>query len=53
LLVFSSEQEAAAAADAVMSEYERHSRAARAFAEEHLDSDRVLGRLLERVGGTA
>jgi hypothetical protein len=53
LLVFTDGQDAAAAADAVTSEYERHSRAARALAEEHLDSGRVLGRLLERVGGAA
>jgi hypothetical protein len=53
LLVFTDERDAAAAADAVLDDYERHSRAARELAEEHLDSNRVLERLLERVGGTA
>lgn len=32
-------------------DYPRHCRAARAFAEEHLDSRRVLGRVLEEVLG--
>jgi hypothetical protein len=31
-------------------DYERHSDAARAFAEAYLDSDRVLVRLLEEAG---
>ncbi len=50
LLGFGNDDEAAAAADAVASDYARHRRAARRIAEEHLDSDRVLGRLLEDVG---
>jgi hypothetical protein len=49
LLTFTDEDEAVAAADAVLSEYGHHRRAAREFAEEHLDSDRVLGRLLQAV----
>jgi glycosyltransferase involved in cell wall biosynthesis len=49
LLTFTTPEEAAAAIDAVEREYERHSDAARAIAEEHFDSDRVLGRLLEEV----
>ena len=49
LLTFAGEDEAVAAADAIVSDYPRHRRAARGFAEEHLDSDRVLGRLLEAV----
>ena len=49
LLTFAGEDEAVAAADAILSDYPRHRRAARGFAEEHLDSDRVLGRLLEAV----
>lgn len=36
-------------AEEIAAEWEEHSRAARAFAEEHLDSDRVLGRVLELV----
>lgn len=34
-------------------DYARHSRAARAIAEDFFDSDKVLGRFLERVGGTS
>ena len=49
LLTFAGEDEAVAAADAILSDYPRHRRAARRFAEEHLDSDRVLGRLLDEV----
>jgi hypothetical protein len=33
-----------------MDDPERHAKAARAVAEEYLDSDAVLGRLLEIVG---
>jgi hypothetical protein len=39
-----------AGARSIAEDYEGHARAARRFAEEHLDSDRVLGRLLEQVG---
>jgi hypothetical protein len=39
--------------EAIRSRYDRHSAAARRLAEEHLDSDTVLARLLERVGGAA
>ena len=49
LLAYSNSIEAGAALEAVTRDYERHRRAARALAEEHLDSDRVLSRLLERV----
>jgi hypothetical protein len=49
LLTFDTATAAAAALDAVASDYERHRRAARALAEEHFDSDRVLARLLESV----
>lgn len=38
------------AIDALRTDYSRHSRAARAIAEEHLDSAAVLSRLLERIG---
>ncbi len=44
--------DAASAADAIKqveSEYERHAAAARALAEEDLDSDKVLSRLLDRL----
>jgi hypothetical protein len=50
LLSFSSPEEAAAQARRIAADPERHAGAARAIAEEHLDSDRVLGRLLEAVG---
>jgi hypothetical protein len=50
LLSFSDEDEAVAATEAVSSSYVAHRLAARRIAEEYLDSDRVLGRLLERVG---
>jgi hypothetical protein len=49
LLSFGDIDGAAAAVAAVESDYERHGRAARAIAEEHLDSRRVLPRLLERL----
>jgi hypothetical protein len=32
-------------------DYPRHARAARALAEEHFESDKVLNRLLQRIGG--
>jgi len=50
LLSFSGPEEAAAQARRIAADPERHAAAARAIAEEHLDSDRVLGRLLEAVG---
>jgi len=40
---------AVAGIEAVRDGYEEHAAAARSFAEEHLDSDRVLGRVLEIV----
>jgi hypothetical protein len=49
LLCFSDLDEAAAAAQEVRGNLAEHSAAARAIAEEHLDSDRVLARLLERL----
>ena len=49
LLAFSTLDEAAAAIEELRRDYPRHARAARALAEEHLDSDRVLTRLLERL----
>jgi hypothetical protein len=52
LLSFRGADEAIAAADDVCAHYEDHRTAARSIAEEHLDSDRVLKRLLEAVGAT-
>jgi hypothetical protein len=49
LLAFTTAHEAADAIGRVCADYERHRAAARAIAEQHLDSDIVLGRLLERV----
>jgi hypothetical protein len=50
LLAFSDTAGAAAAAQEVAGDYERHCKAARAVAEEHFDSRRVLTRFLEQVG---
>ena len=49
LLTFSTPEEAISAAHTVHDDWNRHARAARALAEDHLDSDRVLGRLLDKV----
>ena len=49
LLVFSTLEEAAAGVEEIERDYERHSAAARALAEEHFDARIVLGRLLERL----
>lgn len=53
LLAFTTAADAAAAVETVGRDYARHSRAARALAAEHLDSDRVLGRLLRRIGAAS
>lgn len=50
LLAYSRPEEAAAAARRIIADPVAHATAARQIAEEHLDSDRVLGRLLERIG---
>ena len=50
LFAFGTADEALAAVEALRADYPRHARAARAIAEEHFDSDRVLVRLLHRVG---
>src|SRR5262245_77238 len=50
LFAFETEDEALAAMDAVMGDYQHHSRAARRIAEEYFDSNTVLPALLERVG---
>ncbi len=49
LFVFSTVDDVAVAVDALRRDPEGHRAAARAIAEEHLASDRVLGRLLEAV----
>jgi hypothetical protein len=49
LLTFSTLEEAAAGVEAIERDYERHSAAARALAEEHFDARKVLARLLERL----
>ena len=53
LLTFSNESEALAGIDSVQTNYVRHQTAARAIAEEHCDSRRVLSRLLDRVGSAS
>ena len=50
LLTFTSPEGAAEGARQLAAAPEEHAAAARRLAEEHLDSDRVLGRLLEKVG---
>ena len=52
LLAFTSAEEAVPALEGVSADYGRHARAARALAEELLDSRRVLTRLLERASST-
>jgi hypothetical protein len=51
LLAFSSVEDAAAAVEELQGDYDRHRTAARELAAEHLDSDRVLGLLVERLCG--
>jgi glycosyltransferase involved in cell wall biosynthesis len=53
VVAFSSTEDAVDAIDAVAGDYAGHASAAREIAEEHLDSDRVLGALLDAVGGSA
>ncbi len=50
LFAFSDPDGVLAALEAIRFDYGRHARAARAIAEEHLDSGRVLTRLLREVG---
>jgi hypothetical protein len=50
LLTFATVEQAVGAIGELARDYARHSRAARELAESHLDSRRVLIRLLERVG---
>ena len=50
LLTFSTPEEAAAGVAEITGDYARHASAARELAVEHFDSDKVLGRLLDRLG---
>ena len=50
LLAFSTLEEAAAGVEEIERNYDRHSRAARALAEEYFDSEKVLRSLLTRLG---
>jgi hypothetical protein len=52
LLTFSTLEEAAAGVEAINHDYERHCRAAREIAIEYFDSDKVLTRLLGKLGIT-
>lgn len=50
LVAFDDLEGAIAGVEAVAGDYQRHCAAARALAEEHFDSDRVLRRLLDELG---
>jgi hypothetical protein len=50
LLAFRTLDDAADGVERIASDYEDHCRAARAIAEEHFDSDRILGDLLDDLG---
>jgi hypothetical protein len=50
LVTFSTLDEAVAGVESIVGDYDRHSLDARAIAEAYFDSDKVLTRLVERVG---
>src|SRR5205085_11376663 len=50
LLAFSTLDEAAAGVEEIERNYARHSRAARALAEQYFDAGKVVGRLLDQLG---
>ena len=50
LVAFNTLDEAVAGAKSIAEDYERHSRAARAIAEEYFDSDKVCARFAEDAG---
>jgi hypothetical protein len=50
LVAFGTLEEAIEGAARIESNYDEHSRAARALAEEYFDSDKVLGRFVEEAG---
>lgn len=49
VLAFSTEEEALAGIEAVRSDWDKHSKAAKAFANEWFDSDKVLSKLLKEA----
>ncbi len=51
IVPFRTLDEAAAGARRIMSDYEAHCQAARTIAERYFDSNKVLGRFLEEIGG--
>src|SRR5204862_5978638 len=51
LVPFRTLDEAVAGAERILRDYPNHCRAARALAEDYFDSDKVLGKLLEDIGG--
>jgi hypothetical protein len=53
LLAFDTVDDVLAGIEALRSNYPQHARAARAIAEEYFDSDKVLPRLLRRIGATS
>ena len=53
LFAFETEDDVLAGVDAIARDYPRHSRMARALADEYFDASRVLPQLLERVGVAA
>jgi hypothetical protein len=53
LFAFETADEALEGIEAINRDYARHAKAARAIAQEYFDSDKVLGRLLQRIGGAA
>ena len=50
LVLFDDPEGAAEAVRQVRRDYDHHARAARVFAEEHFDSDKVLNRLIDQLG---
>ena len=50
LFAFDTMEHILSAIEELRRDYRRHARAARAIAEEHLDSDKVLTRLLAQIG---
>jgi hypothetical protein len=52
LLAFNTTEEALAGIEGMRDRYEIHRHAARAIAEEFLDSDKVLARLLDKIAGS-
>ena len=52
LVSFATLEEAVAGVQRISNDYEAHRQAARALAEEHLDAERVLARMLDQAGVT-